>query len=397
MKKYIIATACVCLAVLVAVSFLSGFWEGRQEMATLKVGFLYESDESTPYTYNFMRSQSDLEAELGSQVQTLSYSNVHGMDIETPLRDLVRQGCGIIFTNVETERLGEIATEYPQVQFCQQALSEMKQTVEPDNYHTFNGEIYQARYISGVVAGMKLREMLDNGKITPQEAKVGFIGAFHNNEVVSSYTAFLLGIHTVAPEATMRVKYINVWDSYSKEKKAARELIAEGCVMLAQYVDTVGIASACQEAATRGDQVYHIGFHQSMVDVAPAASLISIRDNYSPYVIGAVKAVMNHQKIEQAVTGNVHGTHDISAGFEQDWVEMLELNETIAAPGTQAKIDRLEESFRKGQVEVFKGNYSGINPDNPADVIDLDKGYTENAESSAPSFHYLLMNYISIE
>ncbi len=130
MKKYIIATACICLAVLTAVSFLTGFWNGRQEQSLMKVGFLYEEDESIPYTSNFMRAQEDLETELGSQVSVLTNSNVYGEDIEEPMRNMIRQGCGIIFTNVESELVGGIAAEYPQVQVCQMSLSRMRQEGE---------------------------------------------------------------------------------------------------------------------------------------------------------------------------------------------------------------------------------------------------------------------------
>jgi len=397
MKKYIIATACVCLAVLVAVSFLTGFWHGQKEASLVKVGFLYEEDESIPYTSNFMRAQEDLEAEFGSRISVLTRSNVHGEDIEEPMRNMIRQGCGIIFTNVESELVGALAAEYPQTQICQMSLSGMKQEVQPDNYHTFNGEIYQARYVSGVAAGMKLRELLDSGYIMPNDAVIGFVGAFQNSEVISSFTAFLMGVHSVAPEATMKVKYTNVWDSYSKEKKAANELIDEGCILLAQYTDTVGVASACQEATVRGTVAFHVGFHESMIDVAPMASLISLRTNYTPYVLGAVRAVMNGEKIEQAVSGNVHEPNDMSGGFEHGWVEMMELNQAIAADGTTAKIARTIENLKKGQIVVFKGNYTGTNPDNPEDRIDLKDGYREQEHSSVPSFHYILDGCITVE
>ena len=85
------------------------------------------------------------------------------------------------------------------------------------------------------------------------------------------------------------------------------------------------------------------------------------------------------------------------AGFDKNWVEMLELNKPIAAEGTQARIDQIIETFRKNQFEVFKGNYIGVNPDDPSDTIDLSKGYTENKNSSSPSFHYILKDVIIVE
>ena len=75
---------------------------------------------------------------------------------------------------------------------------------------------------------------------------------------------------------------------------------------------------------------------------------------------------------------------------------MLELNKPLAAEGTQARIDQTIEAFRKHQIDVFKGNYVGVNPDDPSDSIDLSQGYIENKNSSSPSFHYILRDIITI-
>lgn len=397
MKRTVTITALVCAAVLLIVSLATGYWTNRPHAGILRVGFVYSEDESTPYTANFVLAQRALAEEYDGQVEILSRSNVLGKDSERPLLELIREGCQILFINLDTDIPVTMAWQHPEVQFCQVSLPTVSMDGTPDNYHTFNGEIYQARYASGVVAGMKLRELLDSGYIMPNDAVIGFVGAFQNSEVISSFTAFLMGVHSVAPEATMKVKYTNVWDSYSKEKKAANELIDEGCILLAQYTDTVGVASACQEATVRGTVAFHVGFHESMIDVAPMASLISLRTNYTPYVLGAVRAVMNGEKIEQAVSGNVHEPNDMSGGFEHGWVEMMELNQAIAADGTAAKIARTIENLKKGQIVVFKGNYTGTNPDNPEDRIDLKDGYREQEHSSVPSFHYILDGCITVE
>ena len=88
---------------------------------------------------------------------------------------------------------------------------------------------------------------------------------------------------------------------------------------------------------------------------------------------------------------------DLSAGFEYGWVELLELNKFIAAEGTQEKIDNAVANMKKGRIKVFSGNYTGVNPINPADTIDLNDGYTECQYSSNPSFSYVLKDYITVE
>jgi basic membrane protein A len=105
---------------------------------------------------------------------------------------------------------------------------------------------------------------------------------------------------------------------------------------------------------------------------------------------------MDDQVIENVVEAHNHD-RDMSAGFESGWVELLELNKFIAAEGTQEKIDNAIENLKKGRIKVFSGNYYGVNPMNPVDTIDLNKGYTECQYSSNPTFSYILQDYITVE
>lgn len=194
----------------------------------------------------------------------------------------------------------------------------------------------------------------------------------------------------------MRVRYTGSWSNYNAEKEQSRELIREGCVIISQHVNTTAPAVACEEACSAGRKVYHVGYHQSMLDVAPSSSLVSIRTNWSPYIIQAVGAILDGQTIEKGVDAHAHG-NDLSAGFESGWVEMLELNSFVAAEGTEGKMQKAIESLKKGRISVFSGNYTGVNPLNPADTIDLNRGYTENEHSSNPSFGYILKDYIVVE
>ena len=307
MKRQFILVVIICAVVLAAASLLFGFWHEQQNAKVLKVGFVYSEDESTPYTANFAKAQRALEDEYGSRIEILTKSNVLSRDCEQPIRDLIRDGVKIIFINMDTDIPITLAREFTQVQFCQASMPTISIEGTPENYHTFNGEIYQARYVSGIAAGMKLRQLLDSGALLPQDALVGYIGANSTAEVISGYTAFLLGVRSVAPEATMRVRYTGSWSNFAAEKEQTRELIKEGCVIIAQHVNTTAPAVVCEEASSSGLTVYHIGYHQSMMDIAPSSSLTSIRTNWAPYAIQAVRAVMNNQKIEDTVEAHAHG------------------------------------------------------------------------------------------
>ncbi|MCR5674756.1 MAG: BMP family ABC transporter substrate-binding protein, partial [Lachnospiraceae bacterium] len=251
------------------------------------------------------------------------------------------------------------------------------------------------RYVSGIAAGKKIKQMVLDGVIADNEAVVGFVAAFPTSEVMSGYTAFLLGVRSVVPRAVMRVCYTHTWSSYALEKSAAQRLIEDGCVVISQHTDTIGPAIACEEMS-ESRPVCFVGYNQSMSEVAPGTSLVTSRICWEPYVLGAVDAVMTNRSIEEVVAGHVNGT-DIFAGFENGWVEMDDLNHTIAAPGTQEAMDAAIEQFKSGKVDfVFRGAYTGVNPDDPSDTLDLWNGYIENENTSYPLFHYILADIITV-
>ena len=396
MKRIYIATALTCLVILGAIIGcfrllnLSG---GRDD---LKIGFVYDNDESTPYTYNFSLAKDALEKKYGERVEIFTCSNVMDDQMEEPIRELAGKGCDIIFFNGYSELVRELAPEFPDIQFCQTSYMDMNGQSVPANYHTFKGEAYQGRYVSGIAAGMKIREMIETGAIAPEQAVVGFVAAFPTSEVISGYTAFLLGVRSVVPQAVMHVKYTGTWSSYALEKSAAQQLIKAGCVIISQHTDTIGPAIACEEAA-QDSLVYFVGNNQSMSEVAPGTSLVTARICWEPYVLSAVEAVMASKKIESVVSGSIHGT-DVSAGFDKGWVEMIDLNLQVAAPGTQEAMDGAIEQFRRGKGDfVFRGDYTGTNPDDPKDTCDLRSGYIENENASYPLFHYILTDIITID
>lgn len=396
-KKYLttIISALIMIIIFFGVSHLSG--EDTEKESKLKVGFIYVGDESTPYTYNFIKAEREIKETFGDMVDVIVKSNVPEGKEVAELEDLANNGCGIIFATSYgySENVKKIAERYPDIQFCAATGDNANEGNVLKNYHTFMGEIYQGRYISGIVAGMKIEELVKEGKISGEDIKIGYVAAFPYSEVISGYTAFYMGVNSIVPDVKMIVKYTDTWSSYVIEKKCANELIDEGCVIISQHSDTTGPAVACEERI--GERpVYHVGYNQSMIDVAPTTSLISSRINWSPYMVNAVKAVMKDKKIEKYIDGNVTG-NDMSAGFEKDWVQMMELNEIIAADGTKKVVEKTIDRFKKNKVHVFKGDFRGVNPFDENDTYDLNKEFKENKNSSSPKFNYVLDDVIIIQ
>ena len=396
-KRYYVMTVLTALALLLIFSLVYSVWDSKPMEGTLKVGFLYREDEIVPDTYNFSLAQSEMEAAFGSRVQVLVKNHVPASGMDDPVRELVRKGCGILFTNSDSDQLIELAREYPDVQICQVSSSSLKQEKDPPaNYHTFNGRLCEARYVSGVAAGVKLKSMIESGEVGKDGAKIGFVCDYANSEALSDAAAFLLGVRSEVPNAVMQIRSTGKWSSYRQEMELAAQLIREGCVVISQHTHTNGPAAACEEAASERP-VIHVGIHRSMMDLAPTTSLISVRVNFAPYVTGAVSAVLNNKPIESVVDGRPYGSNDMSGGFDVGWVQVLELSRHLATDGMEARVDQLIDRFRKGSVDVFRGDYTGTDPLDPAQTVDLRAGYPEYKSSSSPSFHYLLDGIMTLD
>lgn len=192
----------------------------------------------------------------------------------------------------------------------------------------------------------------------------------------------------------MMVKYVDTWSSYSLEKKAANELINLGCVLISQHSDTTGPAVACENSKGRVP-VYHVGYNDSMTEIAPTRSLVSCSVDYSAYFEQSISALLKNQKIESVVDANTT-MQDSYAGIDKGWVKILDINEAIVAEGTTDKVKQLISDFASGKVHVFQGDYTGTNPFDENDTIDLRTEYVENRDASAPKFHYVLDHDIII-
>lgn len=392
-KKYILCAATTLVMCLVSLILVQ---VAKPEEKHLKIGFVFSGDEITPYTENFIDARDSLESTYGDQIECVNRYNVSDDQVGEFVEELIDDGCDyIIATNYDyEEKVKEIAAEHPEVEFCVPTGDNANADTVLSNYHNCYATIYEGRYVCGVIAGEKIREMIDSDVITADEAKVGFVAAYPYPQVISDYTAFYLGVQSVVPEATMMVKYTNTWMDYYKENEAAAELIDQGCVVISQHSDTVGPATAC-ETSTRAVPVYHVGYNQSMTDIAPTRSLVSCSVDYSYYFQESVSALLKGKKIEDCIKGKVYG-QDAVAGLKEGWVRILDMNTAILPDDIDTVADETIKKLENGSIDVFSGSFTGTDPQNPTDTIDLSTPYQENEKASAPSFHYILDDVISI-
>ena len=212
-NKYFL-TVITCLAATFLMYMLTNVFSKNYTSKIVKAGFVYIGDASTAYTNNFYRAQKELEEQFPDNVVTVAKYNVqeNDADILAALEDLVRQECNIVFSTSYgyENNLKNFAKKHPDIQFCQATGDNAN--IEPvlPNYHTFMGTIYEGRYISGIVAGLKLQELVNKGVVSRKHVKIGYVAAFPYAEVISGYTAFFLGVRSVIPEPGVIILQKNV-------------------------------------------------------------------------------------------------------------------------------------------------------------------------------------------
>ncbi len=344
MKKNLIrlvsvaAAGSVCMG-LSACSAEVGVNEVSKE--TVKVGLICLHDENSTYDLNFLKGLEEAKQSLGlSDDQIIIKKNVpETNECKEAAADLADRGCDIIFADSfgHEPYLLEAAEEFPGVQFCH-ATGTMAHTEKRGNFHDAFASIYQGRYLAGIAAGMKLNEMIDAGKIKPEEAVMGYVGAYTYAEVISGYTSFYLGAKSVCPTTTMQVQFTGSWYDETAEKEAATKLISAGCVLISQHADSMGAPTACETAG-----VPNISYNGSTQDACPNTFIVSSRINWTPYYEYAINALLNGGEIGYDWTG------DLTTGS----VLLTDVNEQAAAPGTADAIRKASEDLKSGAIHVF--------------------------------------------
>ena len=313
----------------------------QQQTASIKVGFITLHDENSTYDLNFINAAKKAIADLGlTEDNYILKTNVpEGQECYETAMDMVDKGCNIIFADSfgHEPYMIDAAKENPNVQFCH-STGTRAHTEGLANYHNAFASIYEGRYLAGIAAGLKLNEMIEAGKFTAEEAKIGYVGAFTYAEVVSGYTSFFLGARSVCPTVTMEVTFTGSWYDETLEKTGAELLIDRGCKLISQHADSYGAPTACQNAG-----VPNVSYNGSTKNVGADTYIISSRIDWAPYYEYAIKAVMDGTEIATDWTGT------LATGS----VVLEELNTDVAAAGTAEAIAAATTKLENGELHVF--------------------------------------------
>ena len=347
MKKFL----AMLLALVMALSLVAcgekkddtqGNGDGDATAAKVKVGFITLHDENSTYDKNFIDAAKEACANLGL-VENEDYfikTNVGETEqCAEVAADLVDAGCNIIFADSfgHEPYMIEVAKANPEVQFCH-STGTRAHTEGLANYHNAFASIYEGRYLAGIAAGMKLNQMIAEGKITADKAKMGYVGAFTYAEVISVLGPKGLMPNPKSGTVTMDVTFTGSWYDETLEKEGAEKLIQGGCKLISQHADSLGAPTACENAG-----VPNVSYNGSTQAACPNTYIISSRIDWAPYYEYAIKAAMNGEAIDADWTGTLATKS----------VVLSDLNTNVAADGTQAAIDEAMKKLENGELHVF--------------------------------------------
>lgn len=335
MKK---GLALVLALAMVLALMLAGCAQDKPETAgakAVKAGFIYIGPaDDGGFSTSHDVGRKALEAELG--IETVYRDLVpETSEVENAIDDMVDEGCNVIFgcSYGYIDYMEAKAAEYPDVIFLH--CSGWKSN--GGNFVNYFGRIYQARFLSGLVAGL-----------TTKSNQVGYVAAFPISEVIRGLDAFSLGVQTANPDATVEVIWTSDWVDATLAKEAANTLIGKGCDVIGQHQDATSPQQAAEEAG-----VYSVGYHMDMLGSAPNANIASAVWNWGPYYV----------KVMQSIIDGTFKGENYWGGMDEGVVDIVV---TANAPaGAQALVDEYKAKLLDGSWDVFTGPLT----DNQGNVV----------------------------
>lgn len=250
---------------------------------------------------------------------------------------LIKQGCKAIFATSYgyMDYVVDLAEQYPDVYFFH--CSGYKTA---ENLSTYFGKIEQARFLTGLVAGLQTTSN-----------KIGYVAAFPIPEVIRGINGFTLGVRAANPNATVQVIWTNTWYDPQVEKDAAVGLLKDGCDVIAQHQDTTGPQIAAQEAGK-----FAVGYDSDMSKFAPKATMTSAIWNWEVYYEDAIQSVID----------DTFKTEEYFGGLADGICSATALNKTILKDA--AKAQSLVDEWQK-KIEGGYNIFSGPIKDNAGNVV----------------------------
>ncbi|HXE22913.1 MAG TPA: BMP family ABC transporter substrate-binding protein [Rhodoferax sp.] len=309
----------------------------------LKVAYAYVGPVGDGgYSYQHDQGRQAVQKKFGDKVITSFVENVpEGSDAERVFRDMANQGNKIIFATSfgYMDAIVKVARDFPDVVF--EHATGYKTAA---NLSTYDCRTYEGAYMAGVIAG----KMTKTGVI-------GVVGSVPIPEVLRNIDSFTLGAQSTHPAVKTKVVWVNDWHNPPKETEAATALINGGADVLFQNTDSPAVLKTAEQMGKRA-----FGWDSDMTKYGPKASLGSAVEDWAPYYIQTVQAVLD---------GTWHSTATWW-GVKEDAIDMVSIAADVPAE-TKAQIAKIKSGLKDGSFNIWKGPVS----DNAGKLV-LAKGAT---------------------
>ena len=338
------------------------------DKSEFKVGAIYISsrDDTAGYTYahhtGIVTAMESLGMDVEKQLLIVDEIPEERDRVLDAVDELVSKGVHIIFgiSYGYMDAFEEAAAIHPNVMFSHGTGYKSNET----NFNNYFGRIYHARYLSGIVAGLKSLEIGNDN--------IGYVAAYSTEyaETASGINGFALGVRAVNPDAQVFVKTLGTWGAQAKEYNYAKELIEEyGCGVISQHCD-----SAQPQIAAENLGAFGCGYNSDMTQDAPHAHLTAAIWNWDVYYGTAIKAAMECGDAANFVSTMGSGAY--YGGLKEGFVDVSPLSENCVA-GTQEIIDAVKAMMVNGEWDVFSGVKLSIAAD--GSVTKFDAALVDNA------------------
>ncbi|MBQ1975603.1 MAG: BMP family ABC transporter substrate-binding protein, partial [Ruminococcus sp.] len=356
MKKII-----ALLLAMVMVLGLAACGSTKEAGSDFKVGAIYinSKNDTAGYTYahhnGIVTAMNDLGLDPATQLVIVDEVPEDKEEVLAAVDTLVGEGVNIIFgiSFGYIDAMEEAAAEYPDVIFSHGTGYKSNET----NFNNYFGRAYQARYLSGIAAGLKSLEIGNNN--------IGYVAAYGTEyaETASGINGFALGVQAVNPDAVVYVKNLGAWADEVNESAFATELINSfGCGVIAQHCD-----SAQPQIAAETAGVFGCGYNSDMTPDAPGAHLTAAIWNWNIYYGTAIKTAMECGEASNFVSAM--GTPAYYGGLREGFVDISPLSENCAE-GTADCIAVVRDLIVSGEWDVFSGIKLQITPDGTVTIVD---------------------------
>ncbi len=298
-----------------------------QDQDPLKVGFVYVSPiGDAGWTYQHDLGRKQMEEALGDKVTTTFVESVsEGADAERVIREMAASGNDLIFATSfgYMNYVDRVAKQFPDVKFMHATGYK-----SGPNFHNYNARFYEARYLTGVIAG----EMTEDNVL-------GYVAAFPIPEVLQGINAFTLGAQSVNPDIEVRVIWVNSWYDPGKEREAALALIAQGADVITHHTDSTAVVQAAEEQG-----VYAVAYHSDMAKYGPKAHLTAATHHWGDYYTAAAQKALEEDGMAESIWGGV------ADGF----IDLAPINSAVPQP-VQDKVADLKQQIKEGKFHPFTG------------------------------------------